>query len=1037
MDITKTRDKITFSNLFNAQIVNYSVIYAVGLLIFIVLKQILKHAIGLSGELALPIAFAITSVLSFITERKIVFVNGVRASKIQQIYRFVFKTAVDVGIFFVLKFTLCDMLGAHYTIPFVLSAILFYFFNLYFDRLIVFDSIAKCDDNSNSRIYAYFFNNRYVYASAILALACIGFVYAIFKLFPFGDMTVLRMDLYHQYGPLFVELYDRLTNFESFIYSWQSGGGSSFLGNYFNYLSSPLSLLILLFDRNQIGYAITSIVALKGILSAASFTYYLKRSLNRHSFASACFGVFYAFSGYFLAYYWNVMWLDGMMLLPLIALGIEQIINASKSKTYILSLALLLYSNYYMGYMACIFSVVYFLVYFCANYDLASKITIKAKRNNIITKLFSNRFFATGVRFALSSLTVGMLCAFFLIPVYNILQACSATSDNFPTEFKSYFDLLNLISQHLAGLETTIRSSGDDVLPNIYCSILAVLLVPLYLINEKISLKEKISYILALVFFVFSFDNNIANFVWHALHFPNDLPYRFSYMYVFIFLVISFKGLMNIDKIKYRDIMATGILAIFVILILQKFPTNKMSEYTIYISLAFAMIWTLVLLVIKKDKLSKAVVGIMLVCITFSECIVADSSGYLFTQSQSDYVENMATYGNAVEYIEDNDDGFYRTELTRLNTRLDPCIYGYDGMSTFSSMAYEAYSGTQNSLGMYSNKINSYTYNTQTPIYNMFYNIKYLIEAKGTNLSSNYYTKIHTTEDIKATQVYKNDYYLPIAFSVMSDLDMWYTGEGDPFEVQESLIDNAAGVSNVFVPVEYVSTQSSGAECENITSNGLYSISAPENNVGGEVKITVRAVTNSNMYVYIKSPNINNIEYSWNNNESTASQSCNEPYIFDLGRHDIGDEVEITLDTGGLTNGGTSLKIYAYCIDEEVLNSAYEMLKLGQLNVTEHSDTTIKGDINAGFDGYLYTSIPYDEGWSIYIDGQKQEIFALGDSQLCCEISAGSHEVVMKYRPRGMLLGASISIATVLCLTVFIIIKRRHGKKPEQNTHFV
>lgn len=1029
MDITKTRDKISFSNLFNAQSVNYSVVYALGLLIFIVLKQLLKHLVGLSGNISLPVAFAVTAVLSFITERKIVFVNGVRASKIQQIYRFVFKTAVDVGIFFLLKFTLCDMLGAHYTMPYVLSTVIFYFFNLYFDRLIVFDSVASPKDNTNSRIYAYVFNHRYVYVSALLALACIGFVYAIFKLFPFGDMTVLRMDLYHQYGPLFVELYDRLTDFEGFIYSWQSGGGSSFLGNYFNYLSSPLSLIILLFDRNQIGYAITSIVAIKGILSAACFTYYLKKSLNRHSFASACFGVFYAFSGYFLAYYWNVMWLDGMMLLPLIALGIEQIINCSKSKTYILSLALLFYSNYYMGYMACIFSVVYFLVYFCANYDSTSKITINAKKDNFITKLFSNRFFATGVRFALSSLTVGLLCAFFLLPVYNILQACSATSDNFPTEFKSYFDLLNLLSQHLAGLETTIRSSGDDVLPNIYCSIFAALLIPIYFINERISLKEKISYTLALIFFVFSFDNNVANFIWHAFHFPNDLPYRFSYMYVFIILVLAFKGLMNLDKIKYRDIVATGIAAVLVILVLQKFPTNKMSEYTIYISLAFAMIWTLVLLVIKKDRLSKAVIGIMLVCMTFSECIVADSSAYVFTQNQSAYVENMTTYGNAVEYIEDNDDGFYRTELTRLNTRLDPCIYGYDGISTFSSMAYEAYSGTQNSLGMYSNKINSYTYNTQTPIYNMFYNIKYLIEAKATDLSSDYYTKIHTTEDIKATEVYKNDYYLPIAFTAMSDLDMWYTGEGDPFEVQESLIDNAAGVSNVFVPVEYVSTSSSGAECENVTSNGLYTISAPENNVGGEVKITVRAVTNSNMYVYIKSPNINNIEYSWDDNESTASQSCNEPYIFDLGKHEIGDEVEITLDTGGLTNGGTSLKIYAYCVDDEVLSSAYEMLKLGQLNVTEHTDTSIKGDINAGFDGYLYTSIPYDEGWSIYIDGQKQEIFALGDSQLCCEISAGTHEITMKYRPKGLILGALVSVATALCLAIFVLANRKRKNK--------
>ena len=108
------------------------------------------------------------------------------------------------------------------------------------------------------------------------------------------------------------------------------------------------------------------------------------------------------------------------------------------------------------------------------------------------------------------------------------------------------------------------------------------------------------------------------------------------------------------------------------------------------------------------------------------------------------------------------------------------------------------------------------------------------------------------------------------------------------------------------------------------------------------------------------------------------------------------------------------------------------MLKLGQLNVTEHTDTSIKGDINAGFDGYLYTSIPYDEGWSIYIDGQKQEIFALGDSQLCCEISAGAHEITMKYRPKGLILGASVSVATALCLAVFVLVNRKRRNKSKQ-----
>ncbi len=174
----------------------------------------------------------------------------------------------------------------------------------------------------------------------------------------------MRMDLYHQYGPLFAELYDRVVEGKSLLYSWESGGGSSFLGNYFNYLSSPFTVLIFLFDKADISFAITALVIVKCMASAVTFTYYLKASQKRHSYVSAAFGVFYAFCAYFLAYYWNIMWIDGMILLPLIVLGIEQLINNGKGALYTGALAVLLLSNYYMGYMACIFSVLYFLAYF-------------------------------------------------------------------------------------------------------------------------------------------------------------------------------------------------------------------------------------------------------------------------------------------------------------------------------------------------------------------------------------------------------------------------------------------------------------------------------------------------------------------------------------------------------------------------------------------------------------------------------------------------------------------------------------------------
>ena len=101
-------------------------------------------------------------------------------------------------------------------------------------------------------------------------------------------------------------------------------------------------------------------ILIKASLSASTFTYYIKKSQNNQSFIPVCFGILYAFCGYMLAYYWNVMWLDAMVLLPVVLLGIERIINHGKPATYITGLALTMFSNYYMSYMLCIFSVIYF-----------------------------------------------------------------------------------------------------------------------------------------------------------------------------------------------------------------------------------------------------------------------------------------------------------------------------------------------------------------------------------------------------------------------------------------------------------------------------------------------------------------------------------------------------------------------------------------------------------------------------------------------------------------------------------------------------
>ena len=112
------------------------------------------------------------------------------------------------------------------------------------------DKTLKNKKSKKETALSRFFNeNIFIILAFICAAALMMIVYYCFELIPFGDRTVLRMDLFHQYGPLFAELYDRLTGFKSLLYSWTSGGGSSFLGNYMNYLSSPIAFIILLFGH--------------------------------------------------------------------------------------------------------------------------------------------------------------------------------------------------------------------------------------------------------------------------------------------------------------------------------------------------------------------------------------------------------------------------------------------------------------------------------------------------------------------------------------------------------------------------------------------------------------------------------------------------------------------------------------------------------------------------------------------------------------------------------------------------------------------
>lgn len=1007
----------------NGETVSYTLMATVSLFILFSIKQILKVFIGIGVTPSCIIAFLVASIVSFIIERKYVFGKKILSSNIKQIIFFVIRIAVNFGFYKLAEFGFFNMLDMPISFAWFIAIVTSFLFNYVYDRTLIFDCGYDAVSVKQSKTYKIFYKNRYVFLTTVLATACIAVIYVIFSVFPFGSITVMRMDLYHQYGPLFAELYDRIVEHKSLLYSWITGGGSSFLGNYLNYLSSPLSFLIFLFDKEDISYAITFIVAFKCILSATSFSYYLKKSFNKDNYFLSAFGILYAFSAYFLAYYWNVMWLDAMIMLPLIALGIEKIFKTGDIKLYTVSLIILFFANYYMGYMCCIFAVLYFFVCFINTYSNDGKLNENAvyEKKYSTKALMNNVFINRGVKFAFASIIAALICAITLVPVFMILKNSSATSGTFPQTFKSYFDLLDLITSHFALLETTIRSSGDNVLPNIYTGILTFILLPLFLVNNKIKLKEKATYVVLIIFFVFCFNNNCAEYIWHAFHFPNDLPYRYSYMYSFIIAVMGYKTILNFKGIKVKDIAYTGLAIISFVIICQKFLTNKMTNSTIYATIIFVALWCGFLFLLKNKNAQKKTVSFVLVTFILCETIISSIVGLPLNQDNKNYKENYKTYTNAINYIDNKDSGFYRTELCYLNTRMDPAYYGYNGISVFSSMAYESYSQLQSSLGMQSNKVNSYTYNTQTPVYNMMFNIKYLIQTDVSLApSSNLYKKIYTTSD-KKSNVYESKYNLPIAYCVNSKIDDWVTDEGNPFEIQSDFVKLATGYSNVFKPVEYNSTDFDAVSGDDVTENGTYWLekSDSSSNYGTET-VSLSPTIDGNLYLYVKSSDLKTITVN-SEKVSDITQSMEDAYILDLGYHNKGDEVLVSLDASKMESESTSFDFYCYTADDTVVKNMYNSLAGNSLNVESYSDTTIKGTVKAKENCYLYSSIPYDDGWSVYVDGKKAETFEIGGTLLAIELTPGQHKIEYKYFPVGFLYGIIISAVTVFGLCGFYI----------------
>lgn len=853
----------------------------------------------------------------------------------------------------------------------------------------------------------------------VIPFLLMGYAFKKAEMHPFGDKQFLVTDLWHQYYPFFQLLHEKLKTGGSLLYSWRTGIGTNFLSLMAYYVASPLNFLSVFMSLENLRDGMMLILMLKFAFAGFFMARCLRYVFGKNDLSITMFGVMYALCSYMMGYYWNTIWIDTVAILPLVMMGLTMLVREGKYKVYVISLAIALFSNYYIAYFICIFTV---LAFFCL-----------CLYENIKFKKFFKRFaLITG-----GSLLGAGLSAWILLPTVFALQLTHSANNSFPTQISFYEKWRDIVSNMLAYTEPTSKEG----LPNLYCGLLPVLLLGVFLIAKKIRIREKISAILILVFLVVSCNMNLLNFIWHGFHFTNMIPYRFSFLFSFVMLVLAYRAYQVLLEEKLRILHWIAMLLVGAGFCWLAYGSNiQEDENHVFVkySAILGAVYLVVMLCrffVPKDFIQILLAGVLAFEMTGQAVRGVEAVG---SSGYSSYPSNN-TEVQALLDLENNDDKFHRTELTMWYTLNDPALYEYDGISQFSSMANESITTYARKLGLPASESgNRYYYANTSPLTNMLLDVRYVIAKDGYSADSLTMNKISQNG---SSTLFENQYILGLGFMMPELLEDYELAEIDnPFEQQNLLFQKLTGLDeNLFTQVDITHVGHQGFDVSRI-EYGEYKYSK-QADADGTVFLKYNYTTTQTgmAYAYAKITNSDYLEVYRDNAEQLHRYNVGrQPYITPVGYFQTGELVNLRCTMKEEAKSG-SVNIYFYQLNEDILKQGYALLQAGALNLTEFSDTKLSGQVNAQQDGILYLSIPYEEGWSVWVDGQKSEVISVFDAMCGVKLSSGSHEIVLKYSPKGFILGLLISIGSVMILILLWLWERKHPtqEEPELETEEV
>ena len=799
-----------------------------------------------------------------------------------------------------------------------------------------------------------------------------------------GTKNILTVDLANQYVEFFGALKNILNGTISPFYTFSKTLGGNLFGLITYYLLSPLNIIIKYAKTDNLPKFILIINILKISLAGLTSYIYFSKTFKKEKL-SLLFSIVYGTMAYNIAYSQNIMWLDGVIMLPIIFRGIDNLIN-KKPRLFVISLTLSIIFNYYIGYMSCIASLIYYI------YETYNK--EKITKESII---YCIKYILIAV----------LISGIILVPsIFSLLQgkANGLLGDFVPNQ---RFALLDLITRFYIGTFKTSDILGT--LPNVYISQMMIFLTIYYFLNKNIKEKEKKSTLILIGTFALGFIFSPINTIWHTLKNPVGFPFRYSFMFDFILLITAFKSIINIKEIEKNFIKKFITYGILITLLIDKLLYTSTMYYKI---IGTFILITIYMIYLKKRKTE---INTLIILLVISEMFLNNFTIVynIKYQNKEKYNKFINETGSIIEKLNQKENTLYRLEKDYEYSSNDELLLNYNGISHFSSV----YEGNTNEflkkLGIF-NRFYVTNYNGSTLVTNSLFNIKYILSKKELP----YYQKIDTNYNIN---IYENNYNLPIGFMV-NDIKNLKLEKQEPFKNQNNILKQMTKGGDVFYKNNY-EIKLNNLKQEEKTYKKI------KENDQASIKIKLTVEHPGILYSYMQTEKFKKVDVLLNGKSiiDVLSENGYQDNILELGYYEIGDTIELEYEL--LEHEIKPKEIMFYTLDLEKFKNIIEELKQEELKIIDYNKDYIKTKIEVKNKEILYTSIPYDKGFKILVDGKEQKPIKILDALIGLELEEGPHIIEFKYIPRGLKEGTIISLLGLTLFTIGEINEWRNNTK--------